>query len=637
MDLVFDIETDGLLVPCKKLWCVCAEDVETGESFAYGPGDNRWAYLLENADSVSGHNIAGFDLPALGKLTGFSLPESVAVYDTLVLSRVLDYRRFGFKGHSLAVWGEHLGFPKIEFNEWHQFSSEMLTYCKNDVSLNVQVYKTLAQELDRKLASPAVGEKLRTYIKAEHVVSEWSAMAELNGWPFDKESGEKLMEELENEIYKATAAIQPLLGMKVVAVDKVKDKVEVKNPKWTKDGFYYSRLADWFDISPIEGHPSMSRPIEGDYCRIETKALSLSSVQDVKLFLTREGWKPTDFNYKRELINGRTVSMPTSPKITEDSLEFMGATGQLYMHYLTVTSRLSILKTWLENLDDAGNLHGNCNPIGTPSMRSTHSVIVNVPSIDKPYGAEMRRLFKAKPGWVIVGCDSKGNQARGLAHYLGDEEFIHVLLNEDIHVYNAKKLTKALNKLQFTTDVLLSKGLENGEVSRSAAKRVFYALLFGASGTKLWAYIFKEMEPELGKSLKNAFLKEVPGFAELIKKLNKVYSMSINRGVGYIPSIAGNRIYVDSRHKLLVYLLQACEKVTCATALMITQETLKSKAIPFIPLVMYHDEFQVMVPKAYGELVKEIGQESFKEGPKLYGIEIMDGDGKVGLTWEDTH
>ena len=280
----------------------------------------------------------------------------------------------------------------------------------------------------------------------------------------------------------------------------------------------------------------------------------------------------------------------------------------------------------MDNTDSNGMLHGDCMVIGTPSMRSRHSIIVNVPSVDSPWGKEMRSLFKCNDNWKLIGCDSSGNQARGLAHYLGDDEYIHTLLNGDIHQYNADMLTK----------VLMDMGVVY-EVKRSQAKRVLYAFLFGASGTKLWSYIFGNMDEANGKKLKSGFLKAVPGFKDLLTKLESVYGKTSQYGNGYIPSAAGNRIYVDSFHKLLVYLLQSAEKITCSSALMLTMERLEAENIPYMPCIFYHDEIDFQVPEEFAERAAEIGKQAFADGPKLFGINIMSGDAKIGNTWYDVH
>jgi hypothetical protein len=175
------------------------------------------------------------------------------------------------------------------------------------------------------------------------------------------------------------------------------------------------------------------------------------------------------------------------------------------------------------------------------------------------------------------------------------------------------------------------------EVKRSQAKRILYAFLFGASGSKLWSYIFGNMDEVKGRKLKNGFLKAVPGFSSLIELLGKVYSSTQKFGDGYIVSLAGNRIYVDSYHKLLVYLLQSAEKITCSAAVMLTAERLEAEGIPYKPCIYYHDEIDFQVPAEYAERAAEIGKQAFVDGPKLFDVNIMDGNAKIGKDWLEIH
>ena len=142
MKLVFDIETDGL--ESNVVWCLVAQDVDSNQVWSYGPDDiEEGVALLDKAEELSGHNIIGFDIPVLEKLTSFKLGNQKVV-DTLVLSRLFNPVREG--GHSLAVWGSKLGLDKIEFEDYEKFSNEMLEYCKRDVAVNTKVYKALQKE-----------------------------------------------------------------------------------------------------------------------------------------------------------------------------------------------------------------------------------------------------------------------------------------------------------------------------------------------------------------------------------------------------------------------------------------------------------------------------------------------------------
>jgi hypothetical protein len=474
------------------------------------------------------------------------------------------------------------------------------------------------------------------YIAAEHYAHRFTAIASWKGWPFDTEKAYTLFEELTELKAKAESVLTERLGLKVIPVDKCKGIVAVKEPTWTKQGKYNHHLAAWFDIDPWSGFPGEVRMVEGPYCRVVFEPRKLSSPADVKDFLFEHGWIPDEWNYKKDARgnfekDGKGNRVKSSPKISDESLELLGGDGKLYTDYKSASARYAILNTWLEEVDSEDLLHGDCFGIGTPSMRARHSIIVNVPSVQSFYGKEMRELFRCPPGWKIIGADSSGNQARGLAHYLKNDEFTDILINGDIHIYDAEKIIAVLNtmgvKHEFTPKTL-----------RPRAKRILYAFLFGAGGDKLWSYIFGNMDSKKGNVFKKLFTNAVPGFANLIEKLNSVHKRTKRTSrMGYIPSIAGNRIYVDSPHKLLVYLLQAMEKVTCTSAIMFTMQQLEKENIPYQPLIFMHDEEQFMVPDEYAERAGEISSASFREAPKLYGVDIMDGTADIGMNWYDTH
>lgn len=645
---VFDIETDGFLNQCTRMWILAAYNLDTKKMHYWLEGQLGWQETFKDAKLIIGHNILGFDVFVLKKLFGFEFSEDCSFVDTLILSQVLDYRRFGDKGHSLEAWGEHFGYYKKQHEDWSQYSEDMKERCLQDVRLNVKVYNEVISEYK---AAKAKSPQIEYYIKSEHAVAKWCAMASLYGWPFDLEKANELKNQLEVEMLKAETALQSKLGMKVVPLDKEGGEVVPKQMKYNKDGRYNSVMARFFGIDPVEGlleDDEKTIVFGGEFCRLKIEPLSLSSSNDVKLFLFRNGWVPTEWNYKKdkegkfiyEKVGNKKQRVKSSPKITEDSLEILGGDGKLYPEYLTAKSRYSILKTWIEETDSEGNLHGDCMTIGTPSMRARHSIIVNVPSADSPWGKEMRQLFISRPGWKLIGCDSEGNQARGLAHYLQDEGFTDTLLNGDIHQYNADILTAVCHELRNKDDKLANLIYSEFVVARPQAKRILYAFLFGAGGPKLWSYIFGMLDDFNGAKLKTGFTKAVPGFQNLLDSLSRIYSTTSSYETvdqGYINSIAGNRIYVDSFHKLLVYLLQSCEKITCSAACMLLMQWLEERKIPYQPCIMMHDELDFLVPEEHAEEARELGKLAFAEGPKLFGIKIMGGSGKIGDNWYEVH
>jgi DNA polymerase-1 len=158
--LVFDIETNGLLPELHTLHCIAvapasAKDPEEVLLFhddpeitpCAGTTQEGVAYLqahVAQGGKLAGHNIIGYDCPALEKLHGLRFsPEDL--YDTTVWSRLIysDRRERDFRlheqgriegkfigQHSLASWGNRLGEPKGDpGGDWSTFTQSMADYC----------------------------------------------------------------------------------------------------------------------------------------------------------------------------------------------------------------------------------------------------------------------------------------------------------------------------------------------------------------------------------------------------------------------------------------------------------------------------------------------------------------------------
>ena len=184
MDLVFDIETDDL--KATKVWCIVAQDVDTQEIFKYPPDKlDEGVKLLQSANKLIGHNIIGFDIPMIQKFFDVNLFKDKEILDTLVLSRLLNPTREG--GHSLEKWGFKLGFNKIDFEEYENYSVDMLNYCVRDVQLNTKVFYQLKKE--------AKGFSKES-VQLEHDVAHVVKQQEINGFKFDIKSAQLLLAEL---------------------------------------------------------------------------------------------------------------------------------------------------------------------------------------------------------------------------------------------------------------------------------------------------------------------------------------------------------------------------------------------------------------------------------------------------------
>ena len=164
MTLVFDLEANGLLHDATKIHCIAIYDSETKKTTSYNdecPGKGmsepvvRAVQYLEQADSIVGHNIIGYDLPVIRRLYPF-FNFTGTIVDTLILSRcyhnnIIDIDKKHqwnhmplqlYGRHSLEAYGYRLGEYKGEFSkttDWKEWSQEMEDYCIQDVKVTAKL------------------------------------------------------------------------------------------------------------------------------------------------------------------------------------------------------------------------------------------------------------------------------------------------------------------------------------------------------------------------------------------------------------------------------------------------------------------------------------------------------------------
>ena len=169
MNLIFDLETDGLYNDVTQVHCIGVYDLDAKESYVFNDQGNqhpisKGVQLLEDADGLIGHNIIGYDLIVLRKLFPWFNP-SCPVVDTLLLSRCyhtdllkIDHKR-GWKNmplqlygrHSLEAYGYRLGEYKGGFgktSDWKEWSQEMEDYCQQDVQVTKKLWSHFQKYLN---------------------------------------------------------------------------------------------------------------------------------------------------------------------------------------------------------------------------------------------------------------------------------------------------------------------------------------------------------------------------------------------------------------------------------------------------------------------------------------------------------
>ena len=605
MKLVFDIETDGL--DATLIWCLVIQDVDTKRIFRFTDYDSKATSLtlglnmLKNATCLIGHNIIGYDIPVIKKITGIDLFDK-KLHDTWIMSQTLNYNR-GHK-HGLGSWGEKLGYPKFSYDDWSNYSQEMIDYCARDVSLNTKVYELLLKEFqDQSTTKPMIAHGLR----AEHDASVFEAKVRMKGWMFDVDNANKLLKVMEKELLDIESRIHPQLPEMTIWIDKAP-----KLAKYTKKGAFTAvtkRLLTEY-LNGEEPDEMEWKPTQ-EFQRSYVTQVTLKNMEEIKEWLYTIGWKPDDWNYKKVGYEYHRVS----PKLTTTSLEVLGSMGQDVDRYYTTKSRCAILRGWIETSKE-GRLHGRMWVIGTPTFRARHEVITNLPSVEAAWGTEMRSLFICEEGYRVVGADSAGNQMRALCHYIGDDAFTKEVTSGDIHTYNANILGS----------------------SRGDAKRWLYAFLFGGGGKKLGSILTGKPDDKAGRESKQKYQSAIPGLGKIKAKLDTIFNKTKNGyGNAFIPALDGRRVYVNSAHQALNYLLQSAEAITCKAAVGYAMKKIAEEKLDAYPVIFYHDEMAWVAKESDAERVKEICIESFREAPKQFNVQCMDGDGVIGNCYADVH
>jgi len=600
----FDIETDGL--NATKVHCICAM-LDNGESTVYnfigGEANGLFRKWLasEDVDTLVGHNIINFDVPVLRRITGMDW--SFNLRDTLVLSRLHNPSLDG--GHSLRSWGERLGNYKDDYQGgWEDYNHEMLQYCQQDVRVTRALYHHLV-----------TGDKDSPAVEIEHRTADIIREQTDNGMILNEERAYELLAEMKEKVLDIEDEVHERFKPLPVWVDLPHPGSKKHNKDGSISKRYQAQLdkgAHWLD----EGDEIVDIDNDWGYKKwgyYEYPEFNLGSRQQIAKYLQHFGWKPKSFTEKGNPIVDEKVLKTV--KIPE---------AQLIVDYLTLTKRIAMVKSWVDAInDETGRVHGRVNPCGAVTGRMTHSKpnCAQVPATkhDKDgkilwgfeggYGADCRNLWTVPDGYSLVGCDASGLELRMLAHYMDDKAYTNEILNGDIHSANQK-----------------SAGLQ----TRDQAKTFIYAFLYGAGDGKIGEVAGGG--PKRGRILKKNFLDNTPALKHLRSKV------ADSSKKGWVTGLDGRKLHIRSEHSALNTLLQSAGAVVMKKALVLLDEYAKQYKIDYKFVLNVHDEFQCEVRDDQADFFGGLAVGAIIKAGKSFNLNCpLDGEYKVGRTWQQTH
>lgn len=620
--LLIDIECDSLNP--TRIWCMVVRDIDKPDAkpdvFLSSPG---LAYFGDVA-LIAGHNILDFDLPAIRDVWGIDLldlyrRDNIKVHDTLVLSRLM-YQDIG-GGHSLRAWGSRLGCAKGGFNDWSKLSQEMIDYCIQDVEVNLKLYRLLTKKIGSWTQA----------IETENYLAYLCRRMHEDGFPFDARRARRIRDVLAQERDTLDAEITKAFPPKVVPVAEF-------TPRQTKTGDISMVGLRWYE-GPLE-HFSVDSP----FTRIQHQPFNPSSPKQVVERLWEAGWQPTEKTdgHKDNRDKAKAEHFKFYGwKVSETNLATIPDTApegaRLLLKRLVIETRIRKLDEWLGAYrEDTGCVHGRFNHIGSWTHRMSHndpnmanisakkSIKYNSKELNKLatyLGGMFRRLWRAPKGKILVGVDAAGIQLRILAHYMNDEKFIHAVTKgsqktgDDPHTLNKNALGKICE-------------------SRDRAKTFIYAFLMGCTAGKV-REIFNCSQKEATEAFDN-FIKFYPGLYKLrTETIPKMFADGFFKGLD-------DRLIItpDQERLIMAGMLQGGEAVIVKRAVIKACQELDKLGVSYRLINIVHDEaiFMVDDDKELAYTVKSIVEKAIAaQGTELSLNCPMEGDGKLGFNWLETH
>ena len=356
----------------------------------------------------------------------------------------------------------------------------------------------------------------------------------------------------------------------------------------------------------------------GKRLKDDVESFNLASPNQIVKRLDELGWKPTvstktgkSWKICQENLNTIPDSMPDGtpmPQCIKDLKKWK-----------ILETRWKTAKDWLDRMDGDGRVHGQVIIPGTVTHRASHQNpnMANIPSITTERGLsglfayECREAWTVPRGFKLVGTDAAGIQLRVLAHYMNDSDYTKTLLEGDIHTFNKNALG------EYCKD-------------RPTAKTFIYAWLLGAGQAKV-AQILNCSVRQAGEAMDN-FLRSIPALKELKRKA----AMAAQRG--YLVSLDGRRIKIESEHKALSVYLQGGETVIMRMANYLWYTQAKKNKIKFKQTVWVHDEWQTETEESKAEELGKLQVQSIIDTGEHFDLNCpLDGEYKIGNNWAETH
>jgi len=345
-------------------------------------------------------------------------------------------------------------------------------------------------------------------------------------------------------------------------------------------------------------------------------------------FLTSNGWRSlgeleegdtilTNPNLETRLQPNEVVEKISDERFRFDNTEYQGVR-------IATIEPAGVEDVWdieVEN-DHSYIAQGfiNHNSSSNPNLQ-------NIPSHGET-GDDIRKLFVARKGYLIVNCDYSQLELRILAHYANDEDYIRAFMEGgDPH--------------QQTADLV--------GVERSIGKTLNFAWAYGAGPRKLCDTIESSGYPRPNENVAREW---IAGFEEarpaLVDWKNKVIEWS--KKLGYVRTVAKRKRHLQgiksydgsvrgrAERQAVNSIIQGSASDIIKYASIILYDTFKQKHLDAKIIGQVHDELLIEAREDQAEEVAKITKQIMEKTGEVFDLRVkLEADPGVDKSWYGAH
>ena len=283
----------------------------------------------------------------------------------------------------------------------------------------------------------------------------------------------------------------------------------------------------------------------------------------------------------------------------------------------------------LKLIDPDGRIRTNFQMTVTATGRlsSTEPNLQHIP-VRTELGAQIRKMFIASEGKVLVDADYSQIELRLLAHISGDEHMQAAFMSgEDIHRVTASQV--------FNTPLS-----EVTSLQRSRAKAVNFGIVYGISSWSLAQDI--GVFPNEAKAYMDAYLEKYSGVREYMKNIVEKakaegYVKTLYNRRRALPELKSSNFNTRSfgERVALNMPIQGTAADIIKLAMVNVYNRLKAEGLESKLILQVHDELICECPEHEAQRVAELLSEEMSGAAKLSVPLTV--DAKIGHSWAEAH